>query len=123
MLKKYTIHLFIFLFILGTCPFSIYSQQPDPYLKISEDSLTSSNYREAISFLEKNVLLTLKNSKDLNEVMYDSEFWISYFNSLKIIHGYVLKMQVSIENISKKKHSKKAKEEYKKFLENTYYSD
>ena len=75
-------------------------------------------YDEAFSFLKKG----LPDRLEKVDPQYDSNVWISYVNSLKIIEGYVLR-QAALFEIGRTGTKGPAVKEFCSYLSTAYWVD
>ncbi len=85
-------------------------------LRMSEADCNADQYADSLSFLRSKFPKKIRSVKEIKEVTWSHEFWISYFNSLKFIEGYVLKQKA----IQKGGAAKKA---FCKFMSQANYVD
>lgn len=91
-------------------------------LRIFEDNFTKEEYLESMQYLQKDFLPRLREYENIEQVKYSTEFWLSYFNSLNFVKGYVLK-QAAINEIKSTNNKGAATKEFCTFLESAAYVD
>ncbi len=97
------------------------SEMEDEFLKVKNQDLTWQAYQVSLSVLEEDLPKLIRESKDIREIKTNSEFWISYFNSLMYIRGYTLKKEAELEKLSGK--GVVAQKRYARFLKEAQLSD
>ncbi len=93
----------------------------DQNLKMLDADFTKNNFEESLLGLRKELPERLINSKNRNGLIDGSEFWITYYNSLKYIEGYTLKKEAELEKLSGK--GVVAQKRYARFLKEAQLSD
>ena len=95
----------------------------DPYLKIQPAEFNKEKFEESLNILKNILPDKLKKEDGSKRIINNSEFWVSYYNSLLFIEGYTLKKEAELEKKMKGNSNGKANKAYEDFLENSYYSD
>ncbi len=111
--------LIIFILSINTLLYS--SDIDDEYLKIPSEDLNVKQYEESIKNIKIDLPKQLRELKDKNTIIRNSEFWMSYYNSLMYIEGYVLKKEAEVEKLKGK--GRESQKKYERFLKETRLSD
>lgn len=101
-----------------------YVNANDENLKLKDSDFTKKNYESSIYLIEGYLPKMLRRAKNPQKLLNNSEFWISYYNSLIYIKGYTLKKEAEAEKrfFNRKKY-KVAHKKYLEFLDSTELSD
>ena len=128
-MKKYFVQIIFFFFWanFAVAEGPICSQLPPlpagaDDLRIKEHEITKSKYSESLDFIRNEFPRRLLSYEKISEYEQNTEFWLSYYNSLKFIEGYVLK-QAAEQEIQIKKQKGKAAAEFCSFLKEAMYVD
>ena len=91
-------------------------------LMILEHEFTQRQYIDSLYYLQNEFSRRLLAFGRVSEFEHNTEFWISYYNSLKFIEGYMLRQAAQAEVSA---HSKKgeATDRFCRFLQKARYED